>query len=126
MSMRNPTRIVIGFLALLVAIVIVTFVLANRTAVEVSFAPLPWTTQTQPLWLVIMVFFALGALLGGLFVWASAHKSRRTSVHRKHRIKELERDFASANAQIGALEAEKRKHVAADRAIALVEDQSAA
>jgi uncharacterized integral membrane protein len=125
--MRNPGKLVIGFLALLVALVIVIFVLANRTIVEVSFAPLPWTSNPYPLWAVIMVFFALGALLGGLFVWASAHKSRKVSAQRKRRIKALEKELSSAHVQIGSLEAEAHKqHVAAARPAALVEDQSAA
>lgn len=124
--MRNSVKLVICFLALLVAMVIIAFVLANRESVQVSFSPLPWTTNPHPLWLVILVFFALGAILGGLFVWASAHKNRSISRQRKRRIKELEKELASSQTQIGSLEADARKQIAAQRSIAMVEDQSAA
>lgn len=124
--MRKPVKLVIGFLALLVALIIIAFVLANREAVQISFSPLPWETNPHPLWLVILVFFALGAILGGLFVWASAHKSRTISRQRKRRIKELEKELAASQDRIGALESEARKQLAAQRSVAMVEDQSAA
>jgi uncharacterized integral membrane protein len=124
--MRKPVNLVIGFLALLVAMIIIAFVLANREAVQVSFSPLPWTTNPHQLWLVILVFFAAGAILGGLFVWASAHKNRALSRQRKRRIRELEKELASSQAQIGSLEADARKQIAAQRSVAMVEDQSAA
>ena len=124
--MRKPVNLVIGFLALLVAMIIIAFVLANREAVQVSFAPFHWSTNPHQLWLVILVFFAAGAILGGLFVWASAHKNRALSRQRKRRIRELEKELASSQAQIGSLEADARKQIAAQRSVAMVEDQSAA
>ena len=66
--MRNPVNLMIGFLALLVGLAILAFVL----------------------------------------------------------VKELEKELAASQAQIGSLEAEARKQIAAARAVALVEDQSAA
>ena len=124
--MRKPVNLVIGFLALLAALIIIAFVLANRTSVQVSFSPLPWVTNSHPLWAVILVFFVMGALLGGLFVWASAHKRRKISAQRKRRIKVIEKELAASQAQIGSLEADARKPIVAQRSVAMVEDQSAA
>ena len=72
MNMRPVVRL----LALAAAMAVAAFALANRQPVAISFAPLPWAMESG-LWLVALAFFAGGALLGGLFVWAAAHDRRR-------------------------------------------------
>jgi uncharacterized membrane protein YciS (DUF1049 family) len=123
--MCKPVNLVIGFLALLAAFIIVVFVVANRTPVQVSFSPLPYDPVWH-VWFVVLVFFGAGTLLGGLFVWANAHKSRKISAQRKRRIKVIEKELAASQTQIGSLEADARMQIAAQRSVAMVEDQSAA
>lgn len=78
MNMRPVVRL----LALAAAIAVAAFALANRQPVAISFAPLPWAMESG-LWLVALAFFAGGALLGGLFVWAAAHDRRRRAARRR-------------------------------------------
>ena len=78
MNMRPVVRL----LALAAAMAVAAFALANRQPVAISFAPLPWAMESG-LWLVALAFFAGGALLGGLFVWAAAHDRRRRAARRR-------------------------------------------
>lgn len=109
MNMRPVVRL----LALAAALAVAAFALANRQPVAISFAPLPWAMESG-LWLVALAFFAGGALLGGLFVWAAAHDRRRRGAHRRGRTRQLAEELAAARRRIARLE----DGVAAGRAVA--------
>lgn len=70
-------------LAIAVAIVIVPFGLANRTPIAVSVDPFGRATSglvfEAPLSLVLFAVFMAGLLLGGLAMWLSQSKWRRTA-----------------------------------------------
>jgi uncharacterized integral membrane protein len=76
-------------LALLGAILIVTFAVANRGPVEVSFWPLPFT-NTLPLYTVLLLGMALGVALGGIATWLSGHSRRVAYRDVRRRISGLE------------------------------------
>jgi uncharacterized integral membrane protein len=70
-------RLLLGLVAL---IVIVAFAVANRTPVDVSFAPLPLTIEL-PLYGAFLLGLIVGVLVGGIGVWlgglAKRHQARR-------------------------------------------------
>ena len=103
--MRNPLMLVVGITGALLALAIVVFVLANRTEMEVSLFPYP-RIVTAPVFLVVLVSFAAGAIFGGLFVWMRGHPSRRLSGERKRRVKHLETSLASVTRERDALKSE--------------------
>ncbi|MDE0240948.1 MAG: LapA family protein [bacterium] len=103
--MRNPLMLVVGMLGALLALAIVVFVLANRTEMEVSLFPYPRVVMA-PVFLVVLVSFAAGALFGGLFVWMRGHPSRRLSGERKRRVKHLETNLASVTRERDTLKSE--------------------
>ena len=103
--MRNPLMLGVGMLGALLALAIVVFVLANRTEMEVSLFPYP-RVVIAPVFLVVLVSFAAGALFGGLFVWMRGHPSRRLSGERKRRVKHLETSLASVTRERDTLKSE--------------------
>lgn len=103
--MRNPLMLVVGMLGALLALAIVVFVLANRTEMEISLFPYPRVVMA-PVFLVVLVSFAAGALFGGLFVWMRGHPSRRLSGERKRRVKHLETNLASVTRERDVLKSE--------------------
>ncbi len=75
--MVRSLRLLLGLVAL---IVIVAFAVANRTPVDVSFAPLPGTIEL-PLYGTFLFGLVIGVLVGGIGVWlgglAARHRARR-------------------------------------------------
>ncbi|MBT5432979.1 MAG: LapA family protein [Alphaproteobacteria bacterium] len=111
--MRDPAKMATWFLAGLFALAILVFVLANRDVVPISLSPLPVQDMYLPVWLVVALASAVGAILGGLFVWASAHRSRRISAQRRKQIKALEKELAATQSRSDALESENKNLLAA-------------
>jgi uncharacterized integral membrane protein len=84
--MVRSFRLLLGLVALLV---IVAFAIANRTPVEVSFAPLPITIEL-PLYGAFLFGLVVGVLVGGIGIWLGG-------LGRRYRARRLRR-------QVGALE----------------------
>lgn len=82
---RLFARIVCGLLACLLAAIVVTLVLANRTETVLSLDPLPYEV-TLPVYLVIALSFLLG-LIVGLFLYAVL--KLRTSLERRKLRRQL-------------------------------------
>jgi uncharacterized integral membrane protein len=61
-------RIIRLLLALVALIVIIAFAVANRTPVDVSFAPFPITVEL-PLYGAFLWGLVIGVLVGGIGVW---------------------------------------------------------
>lgn len=68
-------RIVRTLLALIGLVLVVTFAVANRGAVEVSYWPLPFT-HSVPLYAVLLAGLLIGTALGAVAMWLSAHRRR--------------------------------------------------
>jgi uncharacterized integral membrane protein len=78
-------------------VIIISFAVANRQVVTVSFDPLstvsPAYAVTLPLFIVIFIILIFGVLIGGLAAWLRQGKWRRTArrldgdmraLHREH------------------------------------------
>lgn len=76
-------------LALVGIVLVATFAVANRGAVEVSFWPLPFT-NTLPLYAILLIGVALGVILGAIATWLSAHSRRVAFRDVRRRVSALE------------------------------------
>jgi uncharacterized integral membrane protein len=65
-----------SLLAIVGLIVIVTFSVANRDLINVSFFPLPLPVIELPVYGVFLIGIFLGAILGGLSLWLSESEMR--------------------------------------------------
>ena len=72
--MRKLIRTVLALAGLLM---IVTFAVANRQAVEVSFWPTPFVRDV-PIYGILLVGIVIGVLLGAISAWLSGHRKRAT------------------------------------------------
>jgi uncharacterized integral membrane protein len=88
-------RIVVGLVGL---IVVVAFAVANRTPVEVSFAPLPIVIEL-PVYGVFLLGLVLGGLLGGSAVWLSSARYRWRARRLRNRTSALEYQVAALKKQ---------------------------
>jgi uncharacterized integral membrane protein len=100
--MTKALRILIGLAGL---IVIVAFAIANRTQVEVSFAPLPIAIEL-PLYGVFLLGLVLGGLLGGIAVWLANARYRRQARRLRKKVWALENRLALLQKQEQAARAE--------------------
>jgi lipopolysaccharide assembly protein A len=75
--MVRSLRLLLGLVAL---VVIMAFAIANRTPVDISFAPLPVTLEL-PVYGAFLFGLVIGVLIGGIGVWlgglAERHRARR-------------------------------------------------
>jgi uncharacterized integral membrane protein len=76
-------------LALIGVVLIVTFAVANRGPVGVSFWPLPFA-NTVPLYAILLIGVALGVLLGAIATWLSGHSRRVAYRDVRRRVSGLE------------------------------------
>ena len=104
-----PLKLAAWLLGGLAALAILAFVLANREPVAVSFSPLPWRSLEVWPGAVALAFFCAGALVGGLFVWAGGHESRKLSARRRRRIARLEKDLEDARTRDREMEEARRR-----------------
>ena len=87
------TKILRTLLALAALIVIVTFAIANRTPVPVSFAPLP-TLVELPVYGVFLLGLVLGGLIGGVALWLSGIPQRFQAWRMRKQVSALESQIA--------------------------------
>lgn len=85
----------------LIALVLLTVALANRSWVEVRLLPeglsaltgLAWAVQV-PMFIVLFGGIALGVLVGFVWEWAREHKHRATATKSSREVARLERELA--------------------------------
>ena len=88
--MVRVLRLLLGLVAL---IVIVAFAVANRTPVEVSFAPLPVTLEL-PLYGAFLFGLIVGVLIGGVGVWLGGLGRRFGARRLRRRVGTLESELS--------------------------------
>ena len=76
-----------------VTLVVITFAVANRQEVALSFWPLPWAPPL-PVWLILLGGFVVGFLLGAVVAWLSGTPRRRRARQTAERARELARQLA--------------------------------
>jgi uncharacterized integral membrane protein len=84
--MIRSLRLLLGLVAL---ILIVAFAIANRTPVDVSFAPLPVTIEL-PLYGAFLFGLVIGVLIGGIGVWLGGLTERRQAKRLRGKVWALE------------------------------------
>jgi uncharacterized integral membrane protein len=93
-------KIVTAIIVIPLAAVIISFAVANRQTVTVSFDPFstvdPAYASTLPLFAVILLVLILGVLVGGIAAWIRQSKWRRTArqLEAENRALRAERDAA--------------------------------
>ena len=101
--MRKFLTVLIG---LVVFLVLVTFAVANRHFVTVSFDPLttndPALSVTWPLFLVLIVTAAIGVVVGGCAVWFGQRHWRRAARRHEADARAAQTELASLRAQAAA------------------------
>ena len=93
-------KIVTVLVLLPVALLIVMFAVANRSAVTVALDPFgsepPMFTTAAPLFLVLLAALIVGVVVGGVAAWSRQRKWRR-------RARRLSADLKAAHAETAAL-----------------------
>jgi putative membrane protein len=87
------TRLVRLVLTLVGLVVIVAFAVANRTPVDVSFAPFPVLLEL-PVYGVFLFGLVLGGVLGGCAAWLGGHGHRRDARRMRNKVWALENQVA--------------------------------
>jgi uncharacterized integral membrane protein len=101
-------NIVTALIVVPLVVVIVTFAVANRQAVTVSFDPFSSTSPayaaTLPLFALIFVLLILGALIGGIAAWLRQGKWRRTARKLDADVRELRGEMEAVRRRFGSPE----------------------
>ena len=82
-------KILRSALAIIGLVVIVTFAIGNRHAVDISFWPLPFATAF-PAYGLLLVGMGLGVFLGAMATWLSGHSRRVAYRDLRQRLTGLE------------------------------------
>lgn len=101
-------KIVTALILIPLAILIVTFAVANRQAITVSFDPFdsaqPAYAATLPLFVVIFAALILGVLIGGVAAWLRQGKWRRAVRKLEAETRELHGELDSIRRRFGTPE----------------------
>jgi uncharacterized integral membrane protein len=101
-------KIVTAIIVIPLASVIITFAVANRQAVTVSFDPFssvsPAYAATLPLFAVIFAVLILGVLIGGIAAWIRQRKLRRTARKLDAELRALRSEQNTLRRHFGSLE----------------------
>ena len=108
--MRKFLSVLIG---ILVFLVLVTFAVANRHFVTVSFDPLmtndPALSVTWPLFLLLILTAAVGVVAGGLAVWFGQRRWRRAARRNDAEARAARTELAGLRAQAAAARPETQR-----------------
>jgi uncharacterized integral membrane protein len=99
-------RLIRTILALVGLIVIVAFAIANRTPVDVSFAPFPIVLEL-PVYGVFLIGLVVGGLLGGIAVWLGGFGARRNARRMRNKVWALENQVAALKQQERSAQAQE-------------------
>jgi uncharacterized integral membrane protein len=89
-------RLLHWFVTLPAALVAIVFAVANRGSVSVSLWPL--TSQSMPLYAVVLLAMLIGFLIGEFVAWVNGGRARRLARERQRRTAALERELAATQA----------------------------
>jgi uncharacterized integral membrane protein len=102
-----------ALILILVFLVLVTFAVANRHFVTVSFDPFmandPALSVTWPLFLILVVVAALGVVVGGCAVWFGQRHWRRAARRHEADARAARGELAGLRAQAAAAKPEPQR-----------------
>ena len=94
-------------------LILVTFAVANRHFVTVSFDPFvssdPSFAVTMPLFLLLIVVAALGVFVGGLAVWFGQRRWRRAARRNDAEARAARTELADLRAQAAAAKSDSQR-----------------
>jgi uncharacterized integral membrane protein len=93
-----PVRYLSWIITIPIALVIVSFAVSNRDAVELALWPLPFSI-TVPIYVAVLTTLVLGFLAGGFVAWSADRKHRVAARVRGRKAQQLERDLAREREQ---------------------------
>ena len=88
------------------AAAVIVFSVNNRADVVLDLWPLDMVTQPLPVFSVVLAGLFAGFLIGGLVVWISGGKARRSARREGHRADRAEREIKEAEARLKRQQAE--------------------
>ena len=98
-------RIVTALILLPLAIIVISFAVANRQSVVVSFDPLdqahPALTRALPLYLLMLVLLIGGVVVGGSAAWLRHGKWRRAARRADAQARELRAEVDRLKRRVG-------------------------
>lgn len=98
-------RIVTALILLPLAIIVISFAVANRQSVVVSFDPLdqahPALTRALPLYLLMLVLLIGGVVVGGSAAWLRQGKWRRAARRADAQARELRAEVDRLKRRLG-------------------------
>ncbi len=98
-------RIVTALILVPLAIIVISFAVANRQSVLVSFDPFdqahPALTRALPLYLLMLMFLIGGVVVGGSAAWLRQGKWRRAARHADAQARELRAEVDRLKRRLG-------------------------
>ncbi|WP_142416589.1 LapA family protein [Bartonella massiliensis] len=92
-------RIILTSIGVILAAFLIVFIIANRQMVPLTLAPFRANsgnfTYHAPLFIWLLIFFAIGITLGSLINWLSYHKCKRALKKSKGEIEKLKTSIAN-------------------------------
>ncbi len=85
-------RTIFGFI---IAILLIGFAIANRQETALIYSPIHEPLNV-PLYLISLIFLAIGFILGGLIVWMNNAPTRKVKRQQRKTIKALEKELSTA------------------------------
>lgn len=91
-------RILSWLIGVPAALIVISIAIANRHAVSFSLDPFsvthPWFAVSMPLYLLLMIVFIFGMIVGGLGAWLSQGKWRKEARHARSELRRMEAEQA--------------------------------
>ncbi len=82
------------FIGFLIAITLIAFAVTNRQTTTLVYSPLHEPLEL-PLYMVTLLFMAVGFFLGVMVLWINSGKTRSVKRQQRKTIKELEKELES-------------------------------
>ena len=98
-------KIIRALILVPLALVIVSFAVANRQMVVVSFDPFdatdPALYMAMPLFMLIIAMAILGVIIGGVAAWLRQNKWRRAARSHEAQVRRLQMELDAASGRYG-------------------------
>lgn len=97
-----------------IALLVISFAVSNREAVDLTIWPLPFV-MAAPVYLLVLLTLVLGFIIGGLVAWGGQHHHRREARRGRERIRQLTEELQTYRDQEAKREEERRRAAEAAR-----------